>query len=227
MVHRRVSEAQSGVEARLRSLVEKGEGVAGRSLRGDPRRPVEVRELHRAVPCEKRRARGSEQGRLATAGSEEGTTWQSGRRQCVPARVGRLRRARRRRAWRSPGKARARRSAAPSTPSSGGSRSIVKEGSARTQQAAEALTDWRSRLERERRKAMKQFQSSWPCLQSRARRERKVARARRRRDGAEHARRPQHPEPAGDPGAHPPGRGALAQDRRLPPQRRPAPRASE
>jgi polyhydroxyalkanoate synthesis repressor PhaR len=32
MVHRRVSEAQSGVEARLRSLVEKGEGVAGRSL---------------------------------------------------------------------------------------------------------------------------------------------------------------------------------------------------
>lgn len=53
-------------------------------------------------------------------------------------------------------------------------RSIVKEGSARTQQAAEALTDWRSRLERERRKAIKQFQSQLAVLQSRARRERKV-----------------------------------------------------
>jgi polyhydroxyalkanoate synthesis repressor PhaR len=32
MVHRLVSEAQSGVESRLRGLLERGEGVAGRSL---------------------------------------------------------------------------------------------------------------------------------------------------------------------------------------------------
>ena len=32
MVHRLVAEAQAGVETRLRSLFEKGEGVAGRSL---------------------------------------------------------------------------------------------------------------------------------------------------------------------------------------------------
>jgi len=32
MVHRRVAEAQAGVESRLRALLERGEGVAGRSL---------------------------------------------------------------------------------------------------------------------------------------------------------------------------------------------------
>ena len=32
MVHRMVAEAQSGVESRLRGLLERGEGVAGRSL---------------------------------------------------------------------------------------------------------------------------------------------------------------------------------------------------
>jgi hypothetical protein len=32
MVHRLVGEAQSGVESRLRALVERGEDVAGRSL---------------------------------------------------------------------------------------------------------------------------------------------------------------------------------------------------
>lgn len=53
-------------------------------------------------------------------------------------------------------------------------RTIVKEGSARTQQATGALTELRSRIERERRKAMRQLQQQFDMLQSRARRERKV-----------------------------------------------------
>jgi hypothetical protein len=53
-------------------------------------------------------------------------------------------------------------------------RSIVKQGEARSQQAAEAFTSWRGRLERERRKAMKQLHEQLALLQSRARRERKA-----------------------------------------------------
>jgi polyhydroxyalkanoate synthesis regulator phasin len=53
-------------------------------------------------------------------------------------------------------------------------RSLVKQGNARTQQAGEALVAWRSRLEKERRKAMKQLEAQLATLQTRAKRERKV-----------------------------------------------------
>jgi len=53
-------------------------------------------------------------------------------------------------------------------------RSIVKQGSARTLQAAETLTEWRKRLDKERRKAMKQLHQQLGQIQGRARRERKV-----------------------------------------------------
>jgi polyhydroxyalkanoate synthesis regulator phasin len=53
-------------------------------------------------------------------------------------------------------------------------RALVKKGGARTQRAGEALKAWRSRLERERRKAMKQLEAQLATLQSRTRRERKA-----------------------------------------------------
>jgi hypothetical protein len=53
-------------------------------------------------------------------------------------------------------------------------RALVKKGGARTQQATETLVAWRGRLERERRKAMKQLEGQLATLQTRARRERKV-----------------------------------------------------
>jgi polyhydroxyalkanoate synthesis regulator phasin len=53
-------------------------------------------------------------------------------------------------------------------------RSLVKQGNARTQQASEALGAWRSRLEKERRKAMKQLEAQLATLQTRAKRERKA-----------------------------------------------------
>jgi poly(hydroxyalkanoate) granule-associated protein len=53
-------------------------------------------------------------------------------------------------------------------------RTIVKEGTTRSQQATEALAGWRTRLERERRKALKQVQEQLNQLQTRARRERKM-----------------------------------------------------
>jgi polyhydroxyalkanoate synthesis repressor PhaR len=59
MVHRLVSEAQSGVESRLRALLEVGEGVAGRSLEA---------------------VRGGLQAFEAYMTNEEEKTWQPGRR---------------------------------------------------------------------------------------------------------------------------------------------------
>ena len=53
-------------------------------------------------------------------------------------------------------------------------RALVKRGGARTQQATDTVMAWRSRLERERRKAMKQLEAQLATLQTRARRERKV-----------------------------------------------------
>lgn len=53
-------------------------------------------------------------------------------------------------------------------------RALVKEGGARTQQATEAVMTWRGRFERERRKAMKQFDAQLARVQSGARRERKA-----------------------------------------------------
>lgn len=53
-------------------------------------------------------------------------------------------------------------------------RGLVQEGETRTQQAVETLGSWRTRLERERRKAMKQLQDQLAMLQGRARRERKA-----------------------------------------------------
>jgi polyhydroxyalkanoate synthesis repressor PhaR len=59
LVHRLVSEAQSGVESRLRALLEAGEGVAGRSLEA---------------------VRGGLQAFGAYMTKEEEKTWQPGRR---------------------------------------------------------------------------------------------------------------------------------------------------
>ena len=53
-------------------------------------------------------------------------------------------------------------------------RALVKQGGARTEQAGETLAAWRTRLERERRKAMKQLEQRLATLQTRARRERKA-----------------------------------------------------
>ena len=53
-------------------------------------------------------------------------------------------------------------------------RSLVKQGNARTQQASEALVTWRSRLDKERRKALKQLEAQLATLQTRAKRERKA-----------------------------------------------------
>lgn len=53
-------------------------------------------------------------------------------------------------------------------------RLLMKRGTARTQQATEALMAWRSRLLRERRKAMKQMEERLALLQTRARRERRA-----------------------------------------------------
>ena len=68
MVHRLVAEAQSGVETRLRALVERGEDVAGRSLealRGrlsafesyleSPARPPAKRRSGRTPPARSKR----------------------------------------------------------------------------------------------------------------------------------------------------------------------------
>ena len=60
MVHRLVGEAQTGVESRLRALLERGEGVAGRSLdalRGRDRRPS--RPTSRSPPPAPRPPRGA------------------------------------------------------------------------------------------------------------------------------------------------------------------------
>lgn len=53
-------------------------------------------------------------------------------------------------------------------------KALVKKGGARTQQATDTVMAWRTRLERERRKAMKQLEAQLATLQTRARRERKV-----------------------------------------------------
>jgi polyhydroxyalkanoate synthesis regulator phasin len=53
-------------------------------------------------------------------------------------------------------------------------RALVKQGGARTQQATDTLKAWRGRLERERRKALKQLEGQLATLQTRARRERKA-----------------------------------------------------
>jgi polyhydroxyalkanoate synthesis regulator phasin len=55
-------------------------------------------------------------------------------------------------------------------------RALVKRGSARGEEAASTLMTWRGRLERERRKAMKQMEQRLALLQTRARRERKAVR---------------------------------------------------
>jgi polyhydroxyalkanoate synthesis repressor PhaR len=56
MVHRLVEEAQSGVETRLRGLLEKGEGVAGRSL-GALRERIEALGAQIAKPPRPKRPR--------------------------------------------------------------------------------------------------------------------------------------------------------------------------
>jgi hypothetical protein len=53
-------------------------------------------------------------------------------------------------------------------------RALVREGGARREQATELLTTWRRRLDRERRKAVKQLEQRFATLQVRARRERKA-----------------------------------------------------
>ncbi len=53
-------------------------------------------------------------------------------------------------------------------------RVLMKRGSARTQQAADAVMAWRGRLDRERRKTMKQMEERLALLQHRARRERRA-----------------------------------------------------
>ncbi len=53
-------------------------------------------------------------------------------------------------------------------------RMLMRRGSARTQQAADALSAWRGRLDRERRKAMKQMEGRLAVLQTRARKERRA-----------------------------------------------------
>lgn len=53
-------------------------------------------------------------------------------------------------------------------------RALVKRGGSRTQQAAETLNEWGVRLERERRRTMKQVEEQLAVLQTRMRRERKA-----------------------------------------------------
>jgi len=53
-------------------------------------------------------------------------------------------------------------------------RMLMKRGTARTQEAAEALSAWRGRLQRERRKAVKQMEERFALLQVRARKERRA-----------------------------------------------------
>ncbi len=52
-------------------------------------------------------------------------------------------------------------------------RMLMRRGTARTQQAADALMAWRGRLDRERRKAMRQMEGRLAMLQTRARKERR------------------------------------------------------
>lgn len=53
-------------------------------------------------------------------------------------------------------------------------RMLMKHGTARTQEAADALMAWRRKLERERRKAVKQMEGRLALVQTRARREGRV-----------------------------------------------------
>ncbi len=52
-------------------------------------------------------------------------------------------------------------------------RMLMKRGTARTQQAADARMAWSGRMQRERRKAMKQMEERLSLLQTRARKERR------------------------------------------------------
>jgi polyhydroxyalkanoate synthesis repressor PhaR len=81
MVHRLVSEAQSGVESRLRSLLERGEGAAGRSLEAI-RGGLQAFEAYIEKPRSPARRAGppAGAGREQAARSEEDKTCPPGRK---------------------------------------------------------------------------------------------------------------------------------------------------
>jgi len=173
MVHRLVSEAQSGVESRLRALLERGEGPPGARSRPSgagcrPSRPTS-RSPRRARGARPAGAGAAGGGRRRAARSEEEETCQQRSQQ------------RRRSPTSAPGRPRAQGQGPPREDVEGNAaalssaeatvekrvKTLVKRSGVDTRQARGALRTWRHRLDRERKKALKQLEGRLGLLQAR------------------------------------------------------------